>query len=70
MKMESRVQVTVNLTVDQRIEIIKQIDKHFDILDFGINSFHDEKNQEEDLHKEIDIMYPGCPKTVNCFYVI
>ena len=59
--MISRISIDINLTVDQRIEIIENIDQHFDILDFGINSDFNRETQDEDLHKQIDMMYPGVP---------
>ena len=60
--MISRISIDVELTIDQRIEIIEKVDQHFDILDFGINSNFNRDTQDEELHKQIDLMYPGTPK--------
>jgi hypothetical protein len=68
--MISRISIDINLTVDQRIEIIEKIDQHFDILDFGINSDFNRETQDEDLHKQIDVMYPGVPRKVTSYYTI
>jgi flavodoxin len=67
--MISRIVIDVNLTVDQRIEIIEKIDQHFDILDFGIKSDFNRETQDEDLHKQIDMMYPGVPRKVTAYYI-
>jgi hypothetical protein len=67
--MISRISIDINLTVDQRIEIIEKIDQHFDILDFGINSDFNRETQDEDLHKQIDMMYPGVPRKVTAYYI-
>jgi flavodoxin len=68
--MISRIVIDVDLTVDQRIEIIEKIDQHFDILDFGIKSDFNRETQDEDLHKQIDMMYPGVPRKVTAYYII
>lgn len=68
--MISRIAIDIELTVDQRIEIIEKVDQHFDILDFGINSDFNRDTQDEDLHKQIDIMYPGVPRKVTSYYTI
>jgi hypothetical protein len=67
--MISRIVIDVNLTVDQRIEIIEKIDQHFDILDFGIKSDFNRETQDEDLHKQIYMMYPGVPRKVTAYYI-
>jgi hypothetical protein len=67
--MISRIAIDINLTVDQRIEIIEKIDQHFDILDFGIKSDFNRETQDEDLHKQIDMMYPGVPRKVTAYYI-
>jgi hypothetical protein len=67
--MISRIVIDVDLTVDQRIEIIEKIDQHFDILDFGIKSDFNRETQDEDLHKQIDMMYPGVPRKVTAYYI-
>ena len=68
--MISRISIDVELTVDQRIEIIEKVDQHFDILDFGINSNFNRDTQDEDLHVQIDKMYPGVPRKVTAYYMI
>ena len=68
--MISRISIDVELTIDQRIEIIEKVDQHFDILDFGINSNFNKETQDEDLHKQIDQMYPGVPRKVTTYYTI
>lgn len=68
--MISRISIDVELTVDQRIEIIEKVDQHFDILDFGINSNFNRDTQDEELHKQIDLMYPGVPRKVTAYYTI
>ena len=68
--MISRISIDVELTVDQRIEIIEKVDQHFDILDFGINSNFNRDTQDEELHKQIDLMYPGVPRKVTAYGTI
>ena len=68
--MTSRIAIDIELTIDQRIEIIEKIDQHFDILDFGINSNFNKNTQDEDLHKTIDNLYPGVPRKVTAYYTI
>lgn len=68
--MISRISVDVKLTIGQRINIIKKIDQHFDILDFGINSNFNRDTEDDDLHEQIDNMYPGVPRKVTAFYTI
>jgi hypothetical protein len=68
--MISRIVTDIELTVNQRIEIIEKVDQHFDILDFGIKSDFNRETQDEDLHKQIDIMYPGVPRKVTAYYII
>ena len=68
--MISRIVIDIDLTVDQRIEIIEKVDQHFDILDFGIKSDFNRETQDEDLHKQIDMMYPGVPRKVTAYYII
>lgn len=68
--MISRISVDVKLTIGQRIDIIKKIDQHFDILDFGINSNFNRDTEDDDLHEQIDNMYPGVPRKVTAFYTI
>jgi uncharacterized metal-binding protein len=68
--MISRIAIDVELTIDQRIEIIEKVDQHFDILDFGINSNFNRDTQDEELHKQIDLMYPGVPRKVTAYYTI
>jgi hypothetical protein len=68
--MISRISIDVELTIDQRIEIIEKVDQHFDILDFGINSNFNRDTQDEELHKQIDLMYPGVPRKVTAYYMI
>lgn len=68
--MISRISIDVELTIDQRIEIIEKVDQHFDILDFGINSNFNRDTQDEELHKQIDLMYPGVPRKVTVYYTI
>jgi uncharacterized metal-binding protein len=68
--MISRIAIDVELTIDQRIEIIEKVDQHFDILDFGIDSNFNRDTQDEELHKQIDLMYPGVPRKVTAYYTI
>ena len=68
--MISRISIDIELTIDQRIEIIEKVDQHFDILDFGINSNFNRDTQDEELHKQIDLMYPGVPRKVTAYYTI
>ena len=68
--MISRIAMDVELTIDQRIEIIEKVDQYFDILDFGINSNFNRDTQDEELHKQIDLMYPGVPRKVTAYYTI
>lgn len=68
--MISRIAIDIELTIDQRIEIIEKVDQHFDILDFGINSNFNRDTQDEELHKQIDSMYPGAPRKVTAYYTI
>ena len=68
--MISRIAIDIDLTIDQRIEIIQRIDQHFDILDFGIKSDFNRETQDEDLHKQIDLMYPGVPRKTTTYYTI
>ena len=68
--MISRISIDIELTVDQRIEIIEKVDQHFDILDFGINSNFNRDTQDEELHNQIDLMYPGVPRKVTAYYTI
>ena len=68
--MISRIAIDIELTIDQRIEIIEKVDQHFDILDFGINSNFNRDTQDEELHKQIDLMYPGVPRKVTAYYTI
>ncbi len=68
--MISRISIDVELTIDQRIGIIEKVDQHFDILDFGINSNFNRDTQDEELHKQIDLMYPGVPRKVTAYYTI
>ena len=68
--MISRIAIDVELTIDQRIEIIEKVDQHFDILDFGIDSNFNRDTQDEELHKQIDLMYPGVPRIVTAYYTI
>lgn len=68
--MISRIAIDVELTINQRIEIIEKVDQHFDILDFGINSNFNRDTQDEELHKQIDLMYPGVPRKVTAYYTI
>ena len=68
--MISRISIDVELTIDQRIEIIEKVDQHFDILDFGINSNFNRDTQDEELHNQIDLMYPGVPRKVTAYYTI
>lgn len=68
--MISRIVTDIELTVDQRIGIIEKVDQHFDILDFGIKSDFNRETQDEDLHKQIDMMYPGVPRKVTAYYII
>ena len=66
----SRISIDVELTIDQRIEIIEKVDQHFDILDFGINSNFNRETEDEDLHTQIDKMYPGVPRKATTYYTI
>lgn len=68
--MISRISIDVELTIDQRIEIIEKVDQHFDILDFGINSNFNRDTQDEELHNQINLMYPGVPRKVTAYYTI
>jgi len=70
MTLTSRIELTINLTVEQRIEIIEKVDQHFDILDFGINSNFNRDTEDKDLHTQIDVMYPGVPRKVTAYYII
>ena len=68
--MISRISIDIELTIDQRIEIIEKVDQHFDILDFGINSNFNRETEDEDLHTQIDKMYPGVPRKATTYYTI
>jgi hypothetical protein len=46
MTLTSRIELTINLTIDQRLDIIKKIDQHFDILDFGIGPVPDDVDEK------------------------
>jgi hypothetical protein len=70
MTTSSRIVFDVELTVEQRIEIIEKVDQHFDILDFGINSNFNRDTEDKDLHTQIDEMYPGVPRKVTAYYII
>ena len=71
MTLTSRIELTINLTIDQRLDIIKKIDQHFDILDFGIGPIpEDVDEQDENIHRRIDSFYPGLPKTTKVYYTI
>jgi hypothetical protein len=69
--MTSRIAIDIELTIDQRIEIIEKIDQHFDILDFGIGPIpEDIDEQDENIHRRIDSFYPGLPRTTKVYYTI
>lgn len=69
--MTSRIELSINLTIDQRIEIIKKVDQHFDILDFGIGPVpSDIDEQDEIIHRWIDSYYHGVPRTTKVYYII
>lgn len=53
--------IDVELTIDQRILIIKKIDPNFDILDFGIGPI--------DIQKWIDTNYPSVPKKATAYII-
>ena len=61
MTLTSRIELTINLTIDQ----------HFDILDFGIGPIPDDVDeQDENIHRRIDSFYPGLPRTTKVYYTI
>ena len=71
MTLTSRIELKVNLTIDQRLDIIKKIDQHFDILDFGIGPVPtDVDEQDEIIHRRIDSYYPGVPRATKVYYTI
>jgi|LakMenEpi03Aug12_release.lakeMendotaPanAssembly.Ray.scaffolds.fasta_scaffold4885637_1 hypothetical protein len=47
--------IEVNLTIEQRIELIQKTNKNFDILDIGIGPVN--------IHEWINQNYPEIPKT-------
>lgn len=71
MTLTSRIELTIDLTIDQRIDIINKIDQHFNILDFGIGPVPmDVGEQDEIIHNMIDTYYPGIPRTTKVYYTI
>ena len=68
--MISRISMDVELTGDRLVEIIEKGDQHCDILDFGMSSNFNRDTQDEELHKQIDLMYPGVPRKVTAYYTI
>ena len=53
--------IEVNLTVEQRIELIQKTDKNFDVLDVGIGPV--------DIHEWINQIYPNIPKTAIAYII-
>ena len=51
--------IEVNLTVEQRIELIQKTDKNFNILDMGIGPVN--------IHEWINQNYPEIPKTATVY---
>ena len=69
--MTSRIELSINLTIAQRLDIIKKIDQHFDILDFGIGPVpSDIDEQDEIIHRWIDSHYLGVPRATKVYYTI
>ena len=53
--------IEVNLTVEQRIELIQTTDKNFNILDMGIGPVN--------IHEWINQNYPNIPKTAIAYLI-
>lgn len=53
--------IEVNLTVEQRIELIQKTDKNFNILDMGIGPVN--------IHEWINQNYPNIPKTAIAYLI-
>ena len=53
--------IEVNLTVEQRIELIQKTDKNFDVLDIGIGPVN--------IHEWINQNYPEIPKTAIAYII-
>jgi hypothetical protein len=53
--------IEVNLTIEQRIELIQKTDKNFNILDIGIGPVN--------IHEWIDQNYPNIPKTAIAYLI-
>jgi len=53
--------IEVDLTIEQRIELIQKTDKNFDILDIGIGPVN--------VHEWIDQNYPNIPKIAIAYII-
>lgn len=53
--------IEVNLTIEQRIELIQKTDKNFNILDIGIGPVS--------IHEWINQNYPEIPKTATVYII-
>ena len=53
--------IEINLTIEQRIELIQKTDKNFDVLDVGIGPV--------DVHEWINQNYPNIPKTAIAYII-
>ena len=53
--------IEVNLTIEQRIELIQKTDKNFDVLDVGIGPV--------DVHEWINQNYPEIPKIAIAYII-
>ena len=51
--------IEVNLSIEQRIELIQKTDKNFNILDMGIGPVN--------IHEWINQNYPEIPKTATVY---
>ena len=53
--------IEVNLSIEQRIELIQKTDKNFNILDMGIGPVN--------IHEWINQNYPNIPKTAIAYLI-
>lgn len=53
--------IEVNLTIEQRIELIQKTDRNFNILDIGIGPVN--------IHEWINQHYPNIPKTAIAYII-
>lgn len=53
--------IEINLTIEQRIELIQKTDKNFEVLDIGIGPV--------DIHEWIDQNYPNIPKIAIAYII-